>query len=65
MIERLVEGNLDMVVGSRLQTDAEDAFRTGHVHGRLHGLFHRAAQGASQGQGPLPPGQGTRINQLV
>ena len=24
-----------------------------------------AAQGASQGQGPLPPGQGTRINQLV
>ena len=24
-----------------------------------------AAQGASQGQAPLPPGQGTRINQLV
>jgi hypothetical protein len=24
-----------------------------------------AAQGTSQGQAPLPPGQGTRINQLV
>jgi glycosyltransferase involved in cell wall biosynthesis len=30
MIERLLSGHLDMVVGSRLQTEAAEAFRVGH-----------------------------------
>ena len=30
MIERLLSGHLDMVVGSRLQTEAAEAFRAGH-----------------------------------
>jgi glycosyltransferase involved in cell wall biosynthesis len=33
MIDRLLSGHLDMVVGSRLQTDAENAFRAGHHFG--------------------------------
>lgn len=33
MIRRLVEGNLDMVVGSRLKTGTEGAFRAGHHFG--------------------------------
>jgi glycosyltransferase involved in cell wall biosynthesis len=33
MIDRLLSGHLDMVVGSRLQTDAEGAFRAGHHFG--------------------------------
>ena len=30
MIARLLSGHLDMVVGSRLQTEATEAFRAGH-----------------------------------
>ena len=33
MIERLVNDNLDMVVGTRLHTDVADAFRAGHHFG--------------------------------
>jgi glycosyltransferase involved in cell wall biosynthesis len=33
MIDRLLTGHLDMVVGSRLQTEAEGAFRAGHHFG--------------------------------
>jgi len=33
MIERLLTGHLDMVVGSRLQTEASGAFRAGHHFG--------------------------------
>jgi glycosyltransferase involved in cell wall biosynthesis len=33
MIQKLVEENLDMVVGSRLKTDATEAFRRGHHFG--------------------------------
>ena len=33
MIQRLVDENLDMVVGCRLQTDVTDAFRAGHHFG--------------------------------
>jgi glycosyltransferase involved in cell wall biosynthesis len=33
MIKRLIDENLDMVVGSRLQTNATEAFRTGHHFG--------------------------------
>ena len=33
MIDRLLSGHLDMVVGSRLQTDAAGAFRAGHHFG--------------------------------
>lgn len=35
MIARLVEENLDMVVGSRLQTNVSEAFRAGHHFGNL------------------------------
>ena len=33
MIQRLLSGHLDMVVGSRLQTEASEAFRAGHHFG--------------------------------
>jgi glycosyltransferase involved in cell wall biosynthesis len=33
LIDRLLTGHLDMVVGSRLQTDAAEAFRAGHHFG--------------------------------
>ena len=33
MIQRLVDDNLDMVVGTRLKTEAEGAFRSGHEWG--------------------------------
>ena len=45
LIQRLVENDLDMVVGTRLQSDASDAFRLGHRFGNrfltqsVNGLF--------------------------
>ncbi len=35
LIDRLVADNLDMVVGTRLQSDAEAAFRSGHRFGNV------------------------------